>query len=210
MIRVLIQASSAALQTNLEALFRGSEGFEVVPRPGGAATREAALAEAEVVVAETDTPDGESLGKLLEWAEEGGAVVLLSDAPPVEWSRDLLRAGVRAILPGGASDAEIVAAAEAAAAGLVAIHPGDVDRLLAARATAPGVAPPALIEPLTPREIEVLQQLAEGIGNKEIATRMGISDHTVKFHIASILGKLGATSRTEAVTLGIRHGLILI
>lgn len=52
--------------------------------------------------------------------------------------------------------------------------------------------------------------LASGLGNKEIAAKLAISEHTVKFHVASILGKLGATSRTEAVSLGIRRGLILL
>jgi len=60
------------------------------------------------------------------------------------------------------------------------------------------------------REIEVLRLMAEGYGNKEIASRLGISDHTVKFHISSILAKLGASSRTEAVTQGIRMGLVLL
>ena len=65
-------------------------------------------------------------------------------------------------------------------------------------------------EELTGREIEVLRLLAEGLGNKEVASRLGISDHTVKFHISSILAKLGAGRRTEAVTIGIRMGLILL
>jgi DNA-binding NarL/FixJ family response regulator len=63
---------------------------------------------------------------------------------------------------------------------------------------------------LTAREIEVLRLLAEGAANKEIAYRLGISDHTAKFHISSILAKVGAASRTEAVTLGIRMGLIVL
>jgi DNA-binding NarL/FixJ family response regulator len=67
-----------------------------------------------------------------------------------------------------------------------------------------------LAEPLTRREREVIQMLASGLGNKEIAARLNISDHTVKFHVASILGKLGAASRTEAVSLGIRRGLVLL
>jgi DNA-binding NarL/FixJ family response regulator len=65
-------------------------------------------------------------------------------------------------------------------------------------------------EPLTPREIEVLSMLAEGAGNKMIARRLGISEHTVKFHVGSILSKLDASSRTEAVTLGLRQGLIMV
>ena len=67
-----------------------------------------------------------------------------------------------------------------------------------------------LAESLTRRELEVLQMLAAGLSNKEIAARLNISDHTVKFHVASILGKLGAGSRTEAVSLGIRRGLVLL
>jgi DNA-binding NarL/FixJ family response regulator len=67
-----------------------------------------------------------------------------------------------------------------------------------------------LAEPLTRREREVLQMLAAGLGNKEIASRLDISDHTAKFHVGSILGKLGAASRTEAVALGIRRGLVLL
>ncbi len=67
---------------------------------------------------------------------------------------------------------------------------------------------PALVEDLTLREVEVLRLLADGSGNKEIASHLGISEHTVKFHISSILGKLGVSTRTEAVTTGIRRGLI--
>ena len=65
-------------------------------------------------------------------------------------------------------------------------------------------------EDLTARESEVLRLVSMGLGNKEIAARLAISEHTAKFHISSILGKLHAASRTEAVSLGIRKGLIPI
>ena len=65
-------------------------------------------------------------------------------------------------------------------------------------------------EPLTPREIEVLALVAEGFSNKGIADELGISDQTVKFHVASITGKLGAANRTEAVRLAVRRGLIVL
>jgi len=66
------------------------------------------------------------------------------------------------------------------------------------------------LEPLTPREIEVLQLLAEGLPNKAIAARLGISDQTVKFHVSAICGKLGAQNRTDAVRRGVRRGLITL
>ena len=66
------------------------------------------------------------------------------------------------------------------------------------------------VEPLTPREIEVLELVAEGLSNKAIAGRLAISDQTVKFHVASIAGKLGAANRTDAVRRAVRHGLIAL
>ena len=65
-------------------------------------------------------------------------------------------------------------------------------------------------ETLTPREREVLDWLAQGLTNRAIAARLGISDHTVKFHVASIYGKLGASTRAEAIRRGLRRGLITI
>jgi two-component system, NarL family, response regulator YdfI len=92
---------------------------------------------------------------------------------------------------------------------LLVFHPAEIQMLLPV--VTPASHPLAeLAEPLTRREREVLQMLAAGLANKEIATRLNISDHTVKFHVASILGKLGATTRTEAVTDGIRRGLVLL
>lgn len=67
-----------------------------------------------------------------------------------------------------------------------------------------------VIEPLTPRELQVLELVAEGLGNRAIAERLGISDQTVKFHVASISGKLGAMNRTDAVRRAVRRGLITL
>jgi DNA-binding NarL/FixJ family response regulator len=137
------------------------------------------------------------------------AIVVLADEPHGAWVVDALRAGVRAILPRQATAVEIVAAVEAAA-GLVALHPDAVDALIPAAAAARTLPGPPPHQALTPREIEVLSMMAEGLGNKEIAWRLGLSEHTVKFHVSAIFAKLNAASRTEAVTLGIRQGLIAI
>ena len=101
-----------------------------------------------------------------------------------------------------AADADLVIAQPAALAATSAPPPGVSSRTPADDGPLP--------EALTPRELDVLGLLAEGRGNRDIATTLGISEHTVKFHVGSILAKLGASSRTEAVTLGVRQGLIML
>ena len=112
---------------------------------------------------------------------------------------------MRAILPRNAKPEEVLAAIEGSVAGLIVIHPNALDSLLATKRSELDAS-----DILTPREIEVLRMIAEGLGNKEIASKLGISDHTVKFHISSTFAKLGASNRAEAVTLGMRLGLIMI
>jgi DNA-binding NarL/FixJ family response regulator len=83
--------------------------------------------------------------------------------------------------------------------------------LLPAATAAPAVRDDlTAVEPLTPRELEVLELVTEGLPNKAIADRLGISDQTVKFHLASILGKLGASNRTDAVRRAVRLGIVTI
>ncbi len=83
---------------------------------------------------------------------------------------------------------------------------GQAKRLMNQAPTEPNEHPVG--ETLTPRESEVLRMLADGFGNKDIGKKLGISDHTAKFHVAQILAKLGAGSRTEAVAIGMRQGLV--
>jgi DNA-binding NarL/FixJ family response regulator len=92
---------------------------------------------------------------------------------------------------------------------MAVIHPQDLDSLLASTAPAPARADTES-SALTARELEVLRMMAEGAANKIIAWKLGISEHTVKFHVAAILARLGASSRTEAVTTAIRKGLVLL
>jgi NarL family two-component system response regulator YdfI len=127
---------------------------------------------------------------------------------------DVVRAGlVRGLLPRGASGPEIIAALGAVASGLVALDAAPFTALLSAPPqTADERLPPAgaELDALTPREREVLHLLASGLSNKEIAWQMKISEHTVKSHVASIFAKLEVSTRTEAVTQGIRKGLIMM
>jgi DNA-binding NarL/FixJ family response regulator len=124
----------------------------------------------------------------------------------------LLRLGVRALLPRNAGARELIAALEGTNAGLVSLSPEVLESLVSpnlrqpVRAAAPGHG----ATPLSPREREILGLVAEGLGNKIVASRLGISEHTVKTHIASIFTKLGADTRAEAVAIGARHGMILL
>jgi len=167
--------------------------------------------EPDVVLVEAVADAQEELLNALEDAEvaQEYAVVVLSEQPKADWLSKVLRAGVRAILPRDAAPEQLRAALEAAAAGLVVVHPSEVNEIFPAHAE---LSAPLreLPEPLTRREREVLQMISAGLGNKEIAGKLSISEHTVKFHVASILGKLGASTRTEAVSIGIRHGLVLL
>jgi len=86
----------------------------------------------------------------------------------------------------------------------------DADAILLASSTHDNDDEEALNEPLTPREVQVVELLAEGLPNKAIAARLGISDQTVKFHLASISSKLGAANRTDAVRRAVRRGLITL
>jgi len=216
MIRVLIAAASSVSRAGLEALLqvvaRVEPKIEIVGRASDLASLPS-LAEQlqpDVVILDADDLDHDFLGVFLDGDNlPAVAVVVLTENRSSSWSADALRAGVRAILPRDLSAQELLAAVEAAAAGLVVLHPREVGAVLPSAAAASTRAE-TLIEPLTPREREVLQMLAAGLVNKEIAVRLSISEHTVKFHVASILGKLGAATRTEAVSIGIRHGLILL
>jgi DNA-binding NarL/FixJ family response regulator len=180
-IRVQVSASDAVLKAGLEAVVNGAPGL--------------ALSDGRPDVLLTSLP--------IDEMSPAGAVVWLGEPG---WSAEALRLGVRAILPPDASGGEMIAAIEAAAAGLAVVDPAELESLL----SAPAAQPVADSGPLTARELEVLRMLAEGAANKNIAWQLKISEHTVKFHVAQILAKLNAGTRTEAVTLGIRRGLIMV
>jgi DNA-binding NarL/FixJ family response regulator len=208
-IRVLIVAARA--RRALESLLH-AQGFEVV----GSFT---ALEDAADVFAEKDfdaiiiDASDASLEDLLEFLQETGVaretpVILLLPGASADAVSHALRLGVRGILPPSPEPQQLAAALEAVVRELVVLNSeaGSPIRPAAGR-TAPA---DELTEPLTPRQGEVLRLLASGLGNKEIATKLKISEHTAKFHVASILGKLGAASRAEAVSIGMRNGLILL
>jgi two-component system, NarL family, response regulator YdfI len=211
-IRVFIVAVSPLARAGLANLLaaRGVEVAGSVASVESLADRLSEIA-TDVVLVDASGEPPETLIESLAESELAAeiTIVALADQPQPGWSAGALRAGLRAVLPSDISPDQLLAALQAAAAGLVVMHPSDLGAALpAANHSSRPLA--ELAEPLTRREREVLQMLAVGLGNKEIASRLNISDHTVKFHVASILGKLGATSRTEAVTAAIRRGLVLL
>ena len=209
MIRVLVTASSPITRARLEKLLRSSRTLEVVSDPAESSSlaRSAADLQPGLVVVELESAEGDPL-ELLGELEVDAPVLLLVDDPDGAWVASALEAGVRAILPRQVTGPEIIAAIHAASEGLVVLGPGI--RLGLSDDVLRRVDLEPLPESLTPREIEVLRALADGLGNKEIGERLGISEHTVKFHVSSVMGKLGATSRTQAVTLGIQHHLVML
>jgi two-component system nitrate/nitrite response regulator NarL len=182
-IRVWIETSSAITRAGFESLFEGNERIEVVD----------SSPEADVILCEELSNPPETSGAV--------PIVVLTDDPV---SARAFQNGARAILPRAAVPEQIVAALYAVVAGLTVI-PADSSSLVMR-----GGAPEAEFERLTPREMEALEMLAEGLSNKQIAARLKISEHTAKFHVNSILGKLRAGTRTEAVIHGIRSGLVKV
>jgi two-component system, NarL family, response regulator YdfI len=215
-IRVLVASASAAGRAGLEALIAVDPSLEVVGWSAGLTniTRTITDVQPDVVVVQFDPDTASPLAALQAvssnlHASEPPAVVVLADMPPIAGVATAIQSGSDAFLPLAATATQIRAAIHAAAAGLVVVHPALLalpsERQPAARHPAEMQGPP-----LTAREVEVLNLMAQGLGNKEIAWRLGISEHTVKFHIGSVFNKLEASSRTEAVTLGIRAGMILL
>jgi DNA-binding NarL/FixJ family response regulator len=159
----------------------------------------------DVILAAIDSEEETAMA--LDLAAGGMPLILLASGNAVS-STDAFQQGARAVLPADLTEAQLAAAIEAVAAGLGVFHPDEVQH--PAPASSVSASAGRLLEPLTPREIEVLRAMADGLGNKEIGARLGISENTVKFHAGSVMGKLGASTRTEAVMLGIRHGIVFI
>ncbi len=210
MTRIFLIGAPGPVRERIEELLHSSD-LAILGYGTDLETFDAEFAgEAEVVV--VDAADV-SVDDLLDQLQDlsllrGSKVVLLVDGVSAAWLNRAIRAGVRGVLPSDSEPDLFVTAIDAVAHGLVVIHPSKVQAARAAGLPAPESR--ELIESLTAREREVLEMLSQGLGNKEIAARMKISEHTVKFHVASILGKLGAATRTEAVSVALRRGLVLL
>jgi two-component system, NarL family, response regulator YdfI len=206
-IRIAVMAISAVRRAKLESIVRGHAEFELAGSFGALATLMsfARSTELDVMVIDSDL-----IHDLLVQPTSDGAIVLLTEVSHARSISRLLRSGVRAILSRESDPDDVLSAIYAAYNGLVLLSRPIAESVAAVYSDQSPEVEDELPEEITSRETEVLGMLAEGLVNKEIAARLGISEHTVKFHISSILDKLDASTRTEAVTLGIRRGLIPI
>jgi len=195
-IRVLVAGDAPARLTALAASLAREPGLEIVGEVR-ASERADAIAATEPDVLLVDARD---LARLE--ATEPPAVIIGEETVAAE------ALGPHGVLARDASAGDIVAAIRAVAAGLIVRQPSARGAQSAPDLRA-GIDM-AEADPLSSRERDVLEHLASGASNKRIAAALGISDHTVKTHIAAIFAKLGVSSRTEAVTQGVRRGIVML
>jgi DNA-binding NarL/FixJ family response regulator len=211
MVAIAIFSTDSAMCRSLEQLLREDLALGIVGVAGDPAAICPLIDQNHVNVVLADAPPCEQLA---DWRlrHKQTAFVILINGADQEDALDALYAGARAILPRTAKRDEIVTAIKAVTKGL-AVLPSELLPTLLSGASLVG-------EPLddddadrarlTPRELEVLAAMADGVSNKAIARRLGISFHTAKFHVAAILAKLNAESRTEAVARAAQLGLVML
>jgi DNA-binding NarL/FixJ family response regulator len=203
-LRILVVAEDGLARAGLAALIAGLPGCVIAGQTTGdeKLPDEMELYQPDIVVWDLGLDPTQPLERLGDLRSSSTPIITLVS------NEDIASAasgyGVRGILPRDVEGHTLLAAMRSAAEGLIVMDSIFADSLLSKR----GSNPEQLAEPLTPRELEVLQLLALGSPNKSIAFQMRISEHTVKFHVNSIMSKLGAQSRTEAVSRGTRLGLI--
>ncbi len=208
---MLIVADDPLARAGLAALLSEDPGCVVTGQAAGEDA--AALLEAarpDVMLCDTGWEGHtEALSALRSAAGDldGAFLPLVALLPHIGLAAEAWSLGARGLLPRDVTPARLVAVLSAAANGLAALEPAFASALLAG---SPGSAPLPAADDVTPREKDVLSLLAEGLPNKAIALRLGISEHTVKFHINALMSKLGAQSRTDAVVRATRQGILIL
>lgn len=208
MTRVFITAPTPALRAGLRAMLTTADLETVGEAPTLDQLAPEELAGVDVVVVASEELPAD-IATIVANARALAIIVLANATWPVAQLRGLALRGWGIAAP-DAPVAELQAAVLAAAQGLVVLPPALAEQLLGQRPEVEPADLEPLDEPLTAREREVLQLLSQGLPNKLIARELQISEHTVKFHVSSLYAKLGAASRTDAVSRGARRGLITL
>lgn len=200
MIKVGVVAASMAMRVGLREVINNLPDMSIA----AVAARLEDLPDNELDVIVAVLPAGAGGGACAR------AVLYLTDNPAA--LIDLPRPGGPAwgALPVDASESELQTAIQALAEGLWVGAPSLVGKLIVQRTATEPDESDSPSQALTERETEVLQLTAQGLANKQIAIRLGISEHTIKFHLSSLYAKLGVSSRTEAVRAGARRGLVVL
>lgn len=205
LVSVLIVEDQRIVREGLAALFEDEPGIRIAGEAAGGAEAVEAYARLrpDVVLMDLQMPgvDGAEATRRIRQADPAARVLVLTTYATDEFIFTALRAGAMGYLLKDASAAELVAAIRAVYAGQTHLSPAVAARLVAGVG---GGGP----EPLTPRELEVLNLVGRGQSNDQIAAGLGIAPRTVKVHVQNILGKLGAANRTEAVAIAVRQRLI--
>jgi two-component system, NarL family, response regulator YdfI len=194
-IRIAMATTSAVRRAGLESIVRSHAELHLAGSFGAVASLVsfARSTELDVIVIDSDSIHDFSLEPTSD-----AAIVLLTEVTDARSISRLLRSGVRAILSRESDPDDVLSAIYAAYDGLVLLSTPTAESLAAVYGNQPLEVEAELSEEITSRETDVLRMLAEGLVNKDIAAHLGISEHTVKFHISSILDKLGASTRCHS------------
>lgn len=209
-IRVMVVAASPIMRMGLAAMLDDNPKLIVVTSLPDidSGYEEIVQLQPDVVLFDFHNNDYESISHFSQFIS--ATIILVDELEDINLGA-VLAAGVKGILSQTSASEEIIAAIEAVAAGLVVLHPEVLNNLQLQKETnLYEKVDINRIRTLTPREIQVLQMLISGLSNKAVAQQLHISEHTVKFHISSIFQKLDVSTRTEAVAVGVRLGLIML
>lgn len=212
LIRILVADDHPVVRDGLVAILSTQRDFEVIGEAGtGAEAVQKALAgQPDVLLLDLEMPDLDGVGvlKRLHAAGSPTRVVVFTAFDTDERILDAVQAGAQGYLLKGAPREELFNAVRVIHAGGSLLQPIIATKLL--RHVAQAHEDDSKTDALTSRELEVLRLMGSGLQNKEIAAALVISERTVKFHVSSILSKLGAGNRTEAVRIAVQQGLIVL
>jgi len=201
LIRVTVVSPNPALRIGLRELLKNAPEISIVGEAAGYDELDVLMEETDVLLltSVTDLPEtGENSPAILLLTDRLEDVQMLADIPSVIWG----------LLPMSASGEELEAALNALGEGLWVGAPALLRGVMREPNRIELTNNDELLEPLTARETEVLQLIARGLANKQVALKLNISEHTVKFHLSSLYAKLNVSSRTEAIRVGLGLGLI--
>ena len=209
-IRVLVADDHPIVRDGLVAILSTQPDIDVIGEAanGREVIERVALLRPDVLLLDLEMPEMDGVEALRRLRDSGATVrtIVFTAFDSDERILGAVQAGAQGYLLKGAPRDELFEAVRVVYAGGSLLQPVVTSKLL--RRISAGPAPTPTSEPLTPRELEVLRLMARGLQNKEIANELVISERTVKFHVSSILGKLGAGNRTEAVTMALQQGII--